>query len=523
MKVFLMHPDRDFDIAPTLRDATLDAMLSGNPFALDNAVNPASHPSREPTQPPSVLELLAEDLDLESLFAAMADGDSFLLETSRRALLSGLTDPDAIAYRQEIASDAIAHAGVVRRLYDLSLSAIEHERNPGTIFRPTKDPESLLTWSVKVLELELEVLGELHALADDAADTFRSAGFRRFFAMVSTELDDDYLALLREHLDKLRFDGGLLASARLGRGDKGSHWIMHETPASNWRERFGFGSRTPTHSFDVSPGDAPGQRALASLRSRALTDVADAAAQAVAHIKDFFTMLRLELAFHVGCINLHDQLTTSGQPTCWPEATGETRRDLVARDLRDAGLALRLDAPLVGNDLDADGAALVVITGANQGGKTTLLRATGTAQVMMRAGMFVCAQSFRASVASVVLTHWTRGEDTAMRGGKLDEELQRMSRVADHVAPHCLLLCNESFASTNEREGSEIGRHVVEAMLESSVTVMLVTHMYELAQHLRADATHQALFLRTAPRTDGGPSFRIVPGDPVPNSRGIKP
>ena len=93
MKVFLMHPDRDFDIAPTLRDATLDAMLSGNPFALDNAVNPASHPSREPTQPPSVLELLAEDLDLESLFAAMADGDSFLLETSRRALLSGLTDP----------------------------------------------------------------------------------------------------------------------------------------------------------------------------------------------------------------------------------------------------------------------------------------------------------------------------------------------------------------------------------------------------------------------------------------------
>ena len=110
-----------------------------------------------------------------------------------------------------------------------------------------------------------------------------------------------------------------------------------------------------------------------------------------------------------------------------------------------------------------------------------------------------------------------------MRGGKLDEELQRMSRVADHVAPHCLLLCNESFASTNEREGSEIGRHVVEAMLESSVTVMLVTHMHELAQHLRADATHQALFLRTAPRTDGGPSFRIVPGDPVPNSRGIKP
>lgn len=522
MKVYLMHPDRDFDITAELRDATLDAMRSGNPFALEKAASPSTRQTREPTTPPTVLDLLTEDLGLESLFQAMADGDSFLLETARRALLSGLSDPDAIAHRQEIVADALACPDVVRRLYDLSVRAIEHERNPGTIFRPTRDPESLLTWSVKVLELELEVLAELRAIADAAAPTFRSVGFRRFFDMVATELDDDYLALLREHLDELRFDGGLLASACLGRGGKSTHWIMHRTPPSHWRERFGFGPGTPTHSFDISPGDAPGQRALASLRSRALTDVADAAAQAVADVKDFFTTLRLELAFHVGCLNLRERLTARSQPICWPEATSGVGRDLVAHDLRDAGLALTSDSPLVGNDLDAGHAALVVITGANQGGKTTLLRAIGTAQVMMRAGMFVCAQTFRASVASRVLTHWTRGEDTAMLSGKLDEELQRMSQVADNVTPHCLLLCNESFASTNEREGSEIGRHVLEAMLDSSVTVMLVTHMFELAERLRIDTTHEALFLRAAPGIANEPSFRISPGYPLHDSVGIE-
>ncbi len=150
---------------------------------------------------------------------------------------------------------------------------------------------------------------------------------------------------------------------------------------------------------------------------------------------------------------------------------------MCARDLRDASLALTLDAPIVGNDLDADGTSLVVNTGANQGGKSTLLRGLGIAQLMMQAGMFVCATSMRASIASGIFTHFTRGEDTSTNGGKLDEELQRMSGLADDIGPRAMLLFNESFASTNEREGSEIGLHVILAMLGSEVRVVLVTHM----------------------------------------------
>jgi DNA mismatch repair ATPase MutS len=48
------------------------------------------------------------------------------------------------------------------------------------------------------------------------------------------------------------------------------------------------------------------------------------------------------------------------------------------------------------------------------------------------------------------------------------EELQRMSEIANVIGPTSLLLCNESFASTNEREGSEIGRQVVSAMTEEA-------------------------------------------------------
>ena len=59
-------------------------------------------------------------------------------------------------------------------------------------------------------------------------------------------------------------------------------------------------------------------------------------------------------------------------------------------------------------------------------------------------------------------------EDATMESGKLDEELGRVSAIAGQITRHSILLCNESFAATNEREGSEIARQVVRAMLTST-------------------------------------------------------
>ena len=161
-----------------------------------------------------------------------------------------------------------------------------------------------------------------------------------------------------------------------------------------------------------------------------------------------------------------------------------------------------------------------MITGANQGGKSTLLRSLGVAQLMMQSGMFVGAQSLRASVCAGVFTHYKREEDATMESGKLDEELRRMSEIADRIGPHCLLLCNESFASTNEREGSEIARQVVRAMLDKQVRVLLVTHMYDLAHSFHAQQLDTALFLRAEREPDGRRTFKVLEGEPLPTSYG---
>ncbi len=261
-------------------------------------------------------------------------------------------------------------------------------------------------------------------------------------------------------------------------------------------------------------------RALEEIRGRGLNHVADAVAQSADHVKSFFIMLRLELAFYLGALNLRERLDQKGEPACFPEPLAEDQSALTAQGIYDVCLALYVKHRGVGNELNADGKSLVMITGANQGGKSTLLRSLGLAQLMMQSGLFVGAQSFRASVCTGVFTHYKREEDVAMQSGKLDEELRGMSAIADQIVPNSVLLCNESFASTNEREGSEIARQVIRAMLAKRIKVLFVTHMYDLSHSLQTQQLDTALFLRAERTPGGGRTFKVIEGEPLPTSYG---
>jgi DNA mismatch repair ATPase MutS len=193
---------------------------------------------------------------------------------------------------------------------------------------------------------------------------------------------------------------------------------------------------------------------------------------------------------------------------------------LTSQGLYDVCLSLSVEDKVVGNNVAGDHKVLVMITGANRGGKSTFLRSIGLAQLMMQCGMFVPAESFHANVCHSIFTHFKREEDSSMRSGKLDEELKRMSAIVDAISPYSMALFNESFASTNEREGSEIARQIVRALLETQVKVLYVTHMFDLAQGFYLAQMNAALFLRAERHADGQRTFRLVAGEPLPTSYG---
>jgi MutS domain V len=265
------------------------------------------------------------------------------------------------------------------------------------------------------------------------------------------ELDAEYFQIIDAHLKELRFRRGVLISARLGKGNKGVDYVLRMPEEQGWMQRLPIGTRSG-YTFAIADRDESGLKALGELQGRGINLVASAAAQSADHILGFFTMLSAELGFHVGALNLRDRLAENGHATSFPVPLDPGEPELFARDLQEPCLALTIDGKVEGHDVEAEGKSLVMITGANQGGKSTFLRSVGLAQLMMQGCLFVAAESFRANVCGAVFTHYSREEDATMESGKLDEELSRMSDIADRIAPHCLLLCNESFAATNERE-----------------------------------------------------------------------
>ncbi|NPV89566.1 MAG: DNA mismatch repair protein MutS [Firmicutes bacterium] len=485
MKAFLMHKDSDFD---------LQRKLPSNEYEL------------------------RKDLELLTLFNAMAAGDNFILEIARKAVLSGLyNDLETIFYRQFILKDCLKNPSIIRDIYSIAVEAVDKRKTHYLGFLG-KYPSSRLYMSIEMLKIFAEVLKKLRSIADKHGDKFESEGFKAFFTMLKQELNDEFFTWVQEHLRELKFHDGILISAKLGKGNKGANYILRKPNAKkqSWMQRI-FAKNPPSYTITISEHDESGARALSELKDQGIILVANELARSTDHIYSFFNRLRAELAFYVGCLNLRESLDQKGEPISFPlpVAPGEPRHSF--KGLYDVCLALSMGPKVVGNDLNLDDKSLTIITGANQGGKSTFLRSIGLAQLMMQCGMFVPAEFFCSSICDCLFTHHKREEDTTMNSGKLDEELSRMSSIVDNLTPNSMLLFNESFAATNEREGSEIARQILCALLEKNIKVFFVTHLYEFANTLHRRNLEKVIFLRAERKDDGERTFKITEGKPLRN------
>ena len=510
MKAFLMFRDRDFDPQQILtkRENKFNGLETDELLKLQQLL-----PWNE--------KALIQDLGLDNLFNALARGDNFLYETAQVTVLSSITDVDIILYRQNILRDCLKHKVVVRDIYNLIVETIEKEKADRWWGLSSKFPSSILYQAVGKLRIFFEMLKKLRTIADQNLELFESEGFVNLFESLSRELSDDYLVQIDYHLRQLKFDDGILISAKLGKGNKGTNYILHKMPEDDrgWLGRL-LRKKLEGYTYQLHPRDEEGARALSKLRNESINLVANALAQSTDHIMNFIQALRTELAFYIGCLNLYETLCEMKEPICFPIPTIQRERQLSFTGLYDVCLALSKNSKVVSNDLNAGGKNLIVITGANTGGKSTFLRSLGTTQLMMQAGMFVPGETFTAEVCEGIATHFKREEDTTMESGKLDEELNRMSEIVDRLTSKSMVLCNESFAATNEREGSEIAKQITNALVEKGIKVTYVTHQFEFAHDLYKKRMENAVFLRAERLEDGTRTFRVVKGEPLQTSYG---
>jgi DNA mismatch repair ATPase MutS len=190
------------------------------------------------------------------------------------------------------------------------------------------------------------------------------------------------------------------------------------------------------------------------------------------------------IQFYVSYLDYVKSLAQAGLRFCFP-IVSETSKETLSRGGFDLALASKLIAsqqPPVCNDFQLTGAErLIVITGPNQGGKTTFARAFGQLHYLASLGCPVPGTEVRVSLVDRVFTHFDTEENIANLSGKLKDDLARMHRILDQATPRSLVVMNEIFASTSLEDAIYLGRNMLERFTALDVLGVCVTFLDELS------------------------------------------
>ncbi len=456
------------------------------------------------------------DLQLQDVLEAMAAGDRLLYQVARDVITRPLGSPETIRYRQQVLQDFMDAPETATALYELCSRALQTERSVHIgIIRP--NPTVVLHRSRTVLSQLVPYLQELARHAHTERSRVRSGGLQALYAGLIEDLDEEFFTQCQDHLKRLAFRDGVIIGRRLGPGKRGIADVLHPPERARLTERMGL-SRKNALTYQLPARDEAAAEELATVEARGINQVANATAQAADYLRGLFQALQYQVGFYLGCVNLQQRLHAAGRPTCLPTLL-ESGNDLIrGTQIYDPRLGLA-EAEVVGNDIDPGVRTGMVLTGANSGGKSTLLRAIGCAQLMAQAGMFCPAKSWAVQPASTIFTHFAREEDTAMVGGRFFDELKRLSTIVDQTRPGGWILMNETFSGTNESEAADLGADLIDALGQRKIATFLVTHNFDLAGRL-VDQDPGIVSLRAQRLDSGQRTFRLLPAEPLPTSFG---
>ncbi|MGB1288920.1 MAG: MutS-related protein, partial [Aggregatilineales bacterium] len=476
----------------------------------------ASTPPRN-TQTDSYLRT---DMNLSFLVRALALQTTYE-KTVRSVLLALDTDPVAIGYRQAIFEDVWRNDALASALLTI-LEDIETLESYLHSPQWKENPLQQLAWRLSELERFVKIVERLYKTLTGAGGKLQSEGLIALRGHIINIHDSPILQELREELPLLlprvqnirsitigmnlnaemkpisvtlldihtaEFTGAVFMSKFFRRQRVDSEMAglgeLHPMNPSylhhnNMLSRLPRGDNAPRFlqlmldlaqvSKDISLPIIKALRKYTEIQSR------------------FLLALKDDLAFYLGAVQLMKKIKAAGMSLTQPELLSSDAREMHLDGLYNINLCVQRlgqnnDAGhIVGNDAHFDdGGRLFILTGPNQGGKTTYTQAIGLAQILAQAGLPVPADSARLSPVDSIYTHFATEENASLEAGRLGEEARRLHEIFQSITRHSLVLLNESLASTSASESLLLARDVVRALRLSGVRGIFATHLHELA------------------------------------------
>lgn len=218
-----------------------------------------------------------------------------------------------------------------------------------------------------------------------------------------------------------------------------------------------------------------------------------------------------EVRFYLAWLDFTDHVQRgNGLAFCYPEVS-PTSREVEGCGIFDLALAaslLKEDRSVVPNDLELhDAERIVLVSGPNQGGKTTFARAIGQLHHLARIGLPVPGSRVRLPLVDAVYTHFERREQVEDLASKLEDDLRRIHAILERATSNSVLVMNESFTSTTVGDQLVIGRQILRRILDIGPICVIVTFLDELAS---LDPAIVSMLATVDPNDDTRRTFEIV-------------
>jgi DNA mismatch repair protein MutS len=427
------------------------------------------------------------DLNLDQIIAAITTGkEEYNLAPFFRMPLH---DIDSVAFRHEVMQD-LEDAGLFANIkaFAQSMRAVRE------YLAETKKryyPHQKERWFLDAVNLYGDAVTRL--ASDLLAGTLRSRGLQMFKGYVIQYVASRRFASLVEQTRQLKAELSALRYAVLTRGPRVE--VLHYKDEPDYSaevgvifERFQQGAvNRHSSNFSDSPEMNHVEGQILDLVSQLYHDIFSKLASYCAVNKDFLNTTIVsfdrEVQFYLAYLEYVAGLKTAGLRFCYPHIS-EAATNVYAYqafDLALAGKLIGVHVTPVTNDFYLDGSErIIVVSGPNQGGKTTFARTAGQLHYLASLGCPIAGAEAQLCLPDNLFTHFEKEERMTNLRGKLQDDLIRIHDILEAATPRSIIIINEIFTSTTLRDAIFLSGKIAAALMELDVLCVWVTFIDEV-------------------------------------------